>query len=200
MFGNVKERNMKITIGQISGKFIACLSLLFLLVACQSLPPALNPADVAKVDHLLTLIDQRLNVAPMVAKAKWNSGGAINDPPREQLILDAVTVQANGLDAGFVRRFFQAQFDASKALQLGLHAQWRQQGAGKFDDAPDLGRDVRPVLDKLTPQLIDALRQIQPLLTAPGMRAYIESRSDALVRGDVDGLPRRMAVAGLFAN
>lgn len=136
----------------------------------------------------------------MVAKAKWNSGGAINDPPREQLILDAVTAQASGLDAAFVRRFFQAQFDAGKALQLGLHAQWRRQGTGKFNDAPDLGRDVRPLLDELTPQLIASLRRMQPLLAEPGMRSYIESRSASIVRADFDGLPRRMAVAGLFAN
>ncbi|WP_253273716.1 gamma subclass chorismate mutase AroQ [Collimonas arenae] len=171
-----------------------------MLTACQNLTPGPDPADAAKADHLLQLIDQRLDVAPMVAKAKWNSGGAINDPPREQLILDAVTAQASGLDAVFVRRFFQAQFDASKALQLGLHAQWRRQGMGKFTDAPDLGRDVRPVLDQLTPQLIASLHQMQSLLVAPGMRAYIETRSLTLVRGDIDGLPRRMAVAGLFSN
>ncbi|MEO6917807.1 MAG: gamma subclass chorismate mutase AroQ [Collimonas sp.] len=185
---------------QFFGKFLSGLSLLFLLAACQNLTPAPDPADAAEVDHLLQLIDQRLDVAPMVAKAKWDSGGAINDPPREQLILDTLTTQASGLDAVFVRRFFQAQFDASKALQLSLHAQWRQQDAGKFSDAPDLGRDVRPVLDQLTPQLIASLRHMQPLLAAPGMRAYIETRARALVRGDVDGLPRRMAVAGLFAN
>ena len=191
---------MKTVIWKFHGKFLACLSIFMLLAACQHLPPAPNQADAAAADHLLQLIDQRLDVAPMVAKAKWNSGGAVNDPPREQLILDAVTAQASGLDAVFVRRFFQAQFDASKALQLGLHAQWQQQGAGKFSDAPDLGRDVRPLLDRLTPQLIASLRQLQPLLAEPGMRNYIESRSASIVRADFDGLPRRMAVAGLFAN
>ncbi len=200
MFLNVEKGNMRIIVWKFHGKFLACLSFLLLLAACQSLPPAPNPADAAAADHLLRLIDQRLDAAPMVAKAKWNSGGAINDPPREQLILDAVTAQAGGLDARFVRSFFQAQFDASKALQLGLHAQWRLQGAGKFRDAPDLGRDVRPLLDRLTPQLIASLRQLQPLLAEPGMRAYIEARSAVLVRADFDGLPRRVAVAGLFAN
>jgi len=186
------------------GKIFACMFLWFMLAACQSLPPGLPPAssaaDAARIDHLLTLIDQRLAVAPMVAKAKWNSGGAINDPPREQLILDAVTAEAKGLDAVLVRRFFQAQFDASKALQLGLHAQWRRQGAGRFDDAPDLGRDVRPVLDKLTPQLIAALGKIEPLLTQPGVAAYIETRSRLLVRGDLDGEPRRVALQGWLGN
>jgi chorismate mutase len=193
------------------GKFLACWFLLFALAACQSMPPgpgaqsgpgapSVAAADAARIDHLLVLIDQRLAVAPMVAKAKWNSGGAINDPPREQLILDAVAAQAKSLDAGFVRRFFQAQFDASKALQLGLHAQWRRQGAGNFSDAPDLGRDVRPVLDQLTPQLIAALGQIQPLLAQPGMPAYIEMRSRLLVRGDLDGLPRRVALQGWMEN
>jgi chorismate mutase len=191
---------MRTAIWKFHGKFLASLSFFLLLAACQHVPPAPNPGNAAVADHLLQLIDQRLDVAPMVAKAKWNSGGAVNDPPREQLILDAVTAEASGLDAVFVRRFFQAQFDASKALQLGLHAQWRQQGAGKFNDAPDLGRDVRPLLDQLTPQLIATLRQIQPLLAEPGMRRYIENRSAAIVRADFDGLPRRMAVAGLFAN
>ncbi|WP_211465154.1 gamma subclass chorismate mutase AroQ [Collimonas silvisoli] len=182
------------------GKIFACMFLLFMLAACQSLPPAPSAADAAQIDHLLMLIDQRLAVAPMVAKAKWNAGGAVNDPPREQLILDAVTAQAKGLDAGFVRRFFQAQFDASKALQLGLHAQWRRQGAGSFADAPDLGRDVRPVLDKLTPQLIAALGKIEPLLAQPGVPAYIEMRSRILVRGDLDGVPRGVALQGWLRN
>ena len=136
----------------------------------------------------------------MVAKAKWNNGGAINDPPREQLILDAVTAQAKGLDEVLVRRFFQAQFDASKAWQLGLHAQWRRQGAGRFDDAPDLGRDVRPLLDELTPQLIAALGKIAPLLTQPGVPAFIEMRSRSLVRGDLDGVPRRVALQGWLGS
>lgn len=191
---------MRTVIWKFHGKFLGSLAFFLLLAACQHLPPAPSSADAAAADHLLQLMDQRLAVAPMVAKAKWNSGGAVNDPPREQLILDAVAAQANGLDAVFVRRFFQAQFDASKALQLGLLAQWRQQGAGKFSDAPDLGRDVRPLLDELTPQLIASLRRMQPLLTEPGMRSYIESRSVSIVRVDFDGLPRRMAVAGLFAN
>ncbi|MDB5766232.1 MAG: aroH [Collimonas fungivorans] len=178
------------------GKFFACWFLLFLLAGCQSMAPAPGAADAARVDHLLTLIDQRLAVAPMVAKAKWNSGGAVNDPPREQLILDAVVAQAKGLDPVFARRFFQAQFDASKAMQLGLHAQWRRQGQGRFDDAPDLGRDVRPVLDRLTPELIAELEKIEPMLAQPGMAAYIAMRSKILVRGDLDGEPRRVALQG----
>jgi len=178
------------------GKLFASLFLLLLLAACQGMPPAPSAADAAQADHLLALIDQRLAVAPMVAKAKWNSGGAVNDPPREQLILDAVVAQAKGLDPGFARRFFQAQFDASKAMQLGLHAQWRRQGRGRFDDAPDLGRDVRPVLDRLTPELIAELEKIRPLLAQPGMPAYIAARSAVLVRGDLDGEPRRVALQG----
>lgn len=209
MFRVVIERikeSMKISKSLYLGRFLTCWFLLLILAACQNMPSTPgaqcgpSAADAGEIDQLLTLIDQRLAVAPMVAKAKWNSGGAINDPPREQLILDDVAAQAEGLDAAFVRRFFQAQFEASKALQLGLHAQWRQQGAGRFADAPDLGRDVRPVLDKLTPQLIAALGKIQPLLAQPGIPAYIDMRARDLVRGDLDGLPRRVALQGWMGN
>ncbi|AMO99880.1 putative chorismate mutase [Collimonas arenae] len=184
---------------QILGQFGRWLAIVLLaaLAACQSVPPSLTIADSEQIDQLLILIDQRLAVAPQVAKAKWNSGAAINDPPREKLILEDVVTQADGLDPAFVRKFFQAQFDASKALQQELQDQWRAEGRDKFDQVADLGRDVRPVLDKLTPQLITALHRTRSLLNRPGTRDYIETRSLQLVRGDIDGKPRRIALLGL---
>src|SRR5471032_1276817 len=104
-------KNMKMQIPGQFGRWFAIL-LLAALAACQSVPPSLTISDSEQIDQLLILIDQRLAVAPQVAKAKWNSGAAINDPPREKLILEDVVTQADGLDPAFVRKFFQAQFDA----------------------------------------------------------------------------------------
>ncbi|HTD07134.1 gamma subclass chorismate mutase AroQ, partial [Undibacterium sp.] len=130
---------------------------LLLLGACQTASPlhGNNPDEIA-VRRLLALMDERLSMAPLVAKSKWNSGAAIDDPAREQQILDGIALRAQReeLDAAWAKDFFQSQFDAGKIVQTQLHARWRQQKLGPFEDAPDLARDVRPVLDRLTPELI----------------------------------------------
>jgi len=198
----------------------SCLLIVGLLGACQHVAPSatgvqaqysaaissvISTRDAQKIDHLLDLIDQRLSVASQVAKAKWNSGAAVDDPKRELQILDDVTMQANalgGLDPLLVRDFFQNQFDAGKILQKNLLDGWRQtvMPGYKFDDAPDLGREVRPILDRLTPQLIAALHDVQPLLKQPDVHRYIAIRAATLIRGDVNGRVRGQALMSLQAE
>ena len=172
-----------------------------LLAACQSLPTNLPVAEQRKIDRLLILIDQRLNVAVMVAQAKWNSGAPINDPVRERKILEDLSASLTGASEDekvFMRRFFQAQFDAGKFIQLDLHAQWRKENHARFVAPPDLARDIRPELDRLTPLLIEALNQALPLLKQASARQYLQQRSEVLVRGDADGSARREAVRVLL--
>ncbi len=168
------------------------------LLACGTSSAA--AADQPALKQLLLLIDQRLAVAPLVARAKWNSGAPIDDPAREKTILDAVSQQAAeaGIDPAFARKFFQAQFDAGKLIQRDLHAQWRVAKQPPFADVPDLGRDVRPVLDRLTPQIIAALRAAYPLLGQAGTNEFMEMQGRELVRGDADGAARRLALLPLL--
>jgi len=148
----------------------------------------------------MQLIDQRLAVAPLVARAKWNSGAPIDDPAREKVLLATLTEQAknDGLDPAFAQRFFQSQFDAGKMIQANLHAQWRTDQQPKFADAPDLARDIRPQLDRLTPQLMNALRDAYPTLRAPGARAELARQGRQWIRGDFEGAPRAAALAVLI--
>jgi chorismate mutase len=183
---------------QIYARTCAVLFLLSLLASCQSTPPI--PPEHAAATQLLTLIDQRLAVAPLVAKAKWNSGGPVDDPAREKSILDVVANQATqaGVDAAFAREFFQAQFDAGKLIQTKLHEQWRLAGQPHFTDAPDLGRDVRPVLDRLNPQIIAALREVYPTLHQTATVEFIKAQGRNLVRNDVGGEVRAIALRPLI--
>ncbi|MGB7478734.1 MAG: gamma subclass chorismate mutase AroQ, partial [Burkholderiaceae bacterium] len=162
---------------------LSALLAIALFAACQHAPPAAEndaPAcsheSQAQLQPLLQLIAARLVVAPQVAQSKWNSGAPIDDPVRERLILDDVARQARaaGLEPDVVTVFFQAQFDAGKHWQLRLHRQWRAAQQPPFAATPDLGRDVRPVLDRLTPQLIATLRAAQPVLRQPGCRARLQ--------------------------
>ena len=174
-------------------------ALLVLLASCQSTNPV-APPEQAALKQLLIQIDQRLAVAPLVAKAKWNSGAPIDDPTREKLILDAVSTQAKeaGVNVQFAREFFQAQFDAGKLIQKNLLEQWRLAGQPHFTDAPDLGRDVRPVLDQLSPQIMATLRNVYPVLHQAAANDFIEIQGKQLVRGDVDGAVRSLALRPLL--
>jgi chorismate mutase len=166
-----------------------------LLAACQT--TATSQQDPALL-HLLQLQKQRLDVAPLVARSKWNSGSPIDDPVREAQVLELVTRQAValGLDADWSRHFFQDQFDAGKILQRSLHAQWRAQHLPPFTVVPDLGREVRPILDQLTPQLLQALRDIQAERCRPAIEAQIDTMGQQ-VFGDTPVDARERALAAL---
>jgi len=112
---------------------------------------------------LLTLMNKRLEVAPLVAKSKWNTKTPIDDPGREKIILDSVQAKAHklGVNEDLARSFFQAQFEAGKIIQRKLHEKWKIQNQPAFDPAPDLATKVRPVLDSLTPLLLIELRKMK---------------------------------------
>nr|WP_237562080.1 gamma subclass chorismate mutase AroQ [Halomonas icarae] len=177
---------------------VATVLSLALLAGCQTAPP-LSTEEQAAVDRMLSLVDERLEVAPLVARAKWNTGTNIEAPKRETEILDRVASRAAeaGVDEAFARDFFQAQFEASKLVQRRLHRRWQKEERGPFDNPPDLAEDVRPVLDRLTPALIEALAEWQPLVEDPSVALYLEARAPELVTGDFDGEPRRVALEPL---
>ena len=184
-----------------SSSMILCV--LLLLGACQIAPVPASAMHEPEIDHLLALIDQRLDVATEVAQAKWNSGAAIDDPVRESKILhdlDATLTDDSLADREFILHFFQAQFDAGKIIQRSLHARWQQQKHPPFSHPPDLSRDLRPELDRLTSLLIVSLRQVRPLLTNASARAYLKQRAEQLVA--VDDIPavRQQAIGILLLS
>ena len=72
----------------------------------------------------------RLVIGEQVALAKWDSGKAVEDAPREaQVIQAAVKVGvAKGLDEASVSNFFNAQIEANKFVQYALLADWYRSG------------------------------------------------------------------------
>ena len=144
-----------------------------------------TPAATADpLTTLLNLIDQRLAIGAEVARSKWNSGAAIEDLKRESEIVDAIGAQAasHGLEPTLAKQFFQAQIEASKTIQNARLAQWRATQQPAFSDAPDLLRDIRPQLDRLTPAMLDALAKALPALHAPAARARLNNYADNAAR------------------
>jgi chorismate mutase len=141
------------------------------------------------VDRLLVLIKERLDVAPEVARTKWNTRAPIEDLPREKQIIDGVAQAAPeyGLDPQVAAAFFTAQIEASEVVQNALHAEWTARKQPPFATVADLGKDIRPVLDRLTPAMMQALARALPALEQPGGRQLLEAQARAILANSPGG-------------
>ena len=168
-----------------------------LLAGCAAQPPA---GDIDKVDRVLNLIQQRLGYMDDVARNKWNSGAPIEDLPREREIIEGIGKQAAGygVDPEIARDFFRAQIEASKIIQNARFREWRAAGQPRFEKVRDLGKEIRPLLDALTPAMMNSLAEAMPVLRTPGAFETIDRRAAVIVTGaPMDAPARETAVAPL---
>jgi chorismate mutase len=179
-------------------RLVLPLAAALLLAACAANRPA--PASLrTDVGQLLSLQKTRLDVAAPVARSKWNSHAPIDDPAREQAILDDVAARAQrmGLDAQWARRFFQDQFDAGKIVQRDLHRQWQVERHPPFANPPDLAREVRPVLDRLTPELLAALARLDGRWCDPVVIAALDELKPEILGADYAPAVQEKATAAM---
>lgn len=132
-----------------------CATLLLLVV---------SPAPASASPGLWELTDlaaQRVRIADKVAAAKFGTPSPIDDPVREQQILDSMAAKAPGLglDPAAVVRFFRDQIEANKVVQRGLYALWTEHPGTRPPGRPDLGTEVRPVIDRLNAGLLTELAE-----------------------------------------
>lgn len=112
-----------------------------------------------RLGALTDLVVERLRVSDDVAAAKFGTGSPIDDPAREQQVLDQVRQQAValGLDPEQAAAFFRDQITASKVVQRGLFARWTVHPDETPTTRPDLG-EIRTRLDRLTTDLLSELK------------------------------------------
>jgi chorismate mutase len=148
----------------------------------------------ATFDGLTELMIQRIVIGDDVAASKYFSGKPVDDPVREQQILDSVRQSAVqlGIDPDSTAGFFRAQIEASKVVQRGLLAYW----AAHPDKAPTSGPDlsvIREKLDTLTNQLLAELVRVDHLRQT-GLRCDISlvvSTATGEIRHHLDALHRQ---------
>jgi chorismate mutase len=162
--------------------FLGLTLVVFLAPGCAT-TARFTAVDTTAVEQLLGLIGERLDVAPEVARMKWNTKTPIEDLPRERQILDEVARRATayGLDPLLARTFFSGQIEASKAAQYALHAEWTASTQAPFAKVVDLEKDIRPVLDRMTPAMLRALAEALPVIQQPGGRHLVETQSKAIL-------------------
>jgi len=128
----------------------------------SSAPPAavVHRAPV-RLDGLTELVIRRIEVGDEVAASKYFSGKPVEDPVREQQIIDSVRQSAVqlGIDPDSTADFFRAQIEASKVVQRGLLARWAADPSSAPTSGPDLDA-VRQELDELTTGLLTELVRV----------------------------------------
>jgi len=85
-------------------------------------------ADVTSpLQALVDAAARRLQTADPVAASNFRTGGQVDDPQREQQVIDAVTADAAlaHIDAGYVHNVFRNQIDATDSLEHSRFAQWQ---------------------------------------------------------------------------
>lgn len=152
---------------------LVLLCALFALVqpacASDSTAPELTDAD-ALVARTLSLADQRLALMPAVAAAKWRQQQPIGDPAREALVIQAAADRAAraGLARAPVAALFAVQIRLARASQDALFQQWQQAGFDAQMPALSLAGELRPRIDRLTADFIEALYLAAPSLAVDG--------------------------------
>jgi chorismate mutase len=145
-------------------KLLSPVAAAVLLVAGASpAHAAVSPPAPARHPNALTaLVDlaaERLLLADKVAAAKFGTSTPIEDPVREQVVLERAAALAAeaGIDAAETVEFFRAQIEMSKVVQRGLYDLWTEHPELVPAERPDLATEVRPELDRITVAFIGQL-------------------------------------------
>jgi len=132
---------------------------LFCALTAVAVVPTTAQARGDDANPLVELVDaatQRLQTAEAVAATKWINGGSIEDPPRVEQVLAAVSADATGkgVDPGLVRRMFTDQIHATEAIEYSRFAQWKLDPADAPAVAPDLAAS-RATIDRLNTEMVE---------------------------------------------
>lgn len=114
-------------------------------------------AEADTIDALFSSINERLSYMEEVALYKAQNQIAIEDIPREQIVI-ANSMEAAGrlgLDPQSLNRFFVSQINAAKAIQYRYRAELLIQPLPQ--DRIDLQQNIRPALDELGERIVELI-------------------------------------------
>lgn len=123
---------------------------------------------LARLRPLADLSERRLVTAELVAAAKWGTGAPVDDPVREDQVLDTAARQARaaGADPGATVRIFRDQIEANKLVQRALHRSWDANPVGAPTARPDLA-EVREEINRVNVGLVRAIAGSAAARAAP---------------------------------
>ncbi|MDH0304166.1 MULTISPECIES: chorismate mutase [unclassified Pseudomonas] len=130
------------------------------LICSLTLSGCASPAPpTPALGHLLDTLERRLDLAEAVALHKWDRQQPVQASVREAQVLASVRQAApsHQLAPARAEAFFADQMEANKLLQYHLLDSWHLARQAPNLPRRDLSHDIRPALDHLQDQLLDAL-------------------------------------------
>ncbi|GJF08338.1 secreted chorismate mutase [Mycolicibacterium cyprinidarum] len=117
--------------------------------------PASYAQPNSSLNDLVDAAARRLQIAEPVAASKFHTGGPIEDPVREQQVLDYVSAEATTLrlDPAYVTAAFRDQIDATVAIEYSRLSQWTLDPASAPAQPPDLAAS-RGIIDALNREMV----------------------------------------------
>ena len=160
-------------------------------------PVAPRP-DLATLDRLLGLMQQRLTLMHEVARWKWNAGQPVTDAERERELLHSVVERGRGegLDPDVVRSFFAAQMEAARLVQQADFDRWKAKNQKPSADTKNLAV-LRQRIDQLNSELINALAEVSPWLWGQTVQPALPQRAEEILTGNGLASVRETAIAPL---
>ena len=157
--------------------------------------------DLATLDRLLGLMQQRLTLMHEVARWKWNAGQPVTGAERERELLHSVVERGRdkGLDPDLVRPFFAAQMQAARLVQQADFDRWQANKQEPFADTTSLAV-LRQRIDHLNRELIDAVAELRPWLSGQTAQQALPQRAEEILTGDGLAGVRETAIAPLRAT
>lgn len=149
------------------GVAVVLASALLTVSACTS---ATNPEPTAEpLQMLADVAAERVQLADVVAAAKWGTDASISDPEREKELLNSAATKSTRLaiDPAVSIKVFTDQIEANKVVQYALYSRWSAHPDQAPRTRPDLGR-IRSTLDQITDRLLTQLKATQDLRAGPG--------------------------------
>jgi chorismate mutase len=125
---------------------------------------------------------QRLQTADPEAASKFLTGGRVDDPQREQQVIDTVSADASAQrsDAAYVHDVFRNQIDAMDSLEHSRFAQGKIDPAVAPTAAPDLSAS-RFDIDQLNHTMVSEIAKQRATLHSSSCRAQLDQAVHAVV-------------------
>jgi len=130
------------------------------------------------------MINERLEIADLVALTKWDSGQPVQDSGREMAVIADAQRQAASYAIGKndAAKLISAQIEANKLVQYGLLSIWHSDGTAPLTERPDLKNQIRPRLDALQTGLLQQYAKSSPSRADPACPLWLNEALPKLAK------------------